>query len=216
MKTWFKSKLKNKKFLGLVAIIVLVLGALAWFYMRPDPPVPEQKTEVITQSTDAPDEKKPDDGYKWRGAPNDPKYIKLPTIGAEGFIQNVGVDQNKQIAVPGNIHIAGWFVDSIRPGNTGLSIIDGHVDGKRNDGIFKRLADLKQNDEYTVEMGDGSLRRYRVKKVISVDTKDAANTLFSQEPNIRSQLNLITCGGNFDQQSQQYDMRVIAVSELLD
>jgi len=213
VKTWLRDKVKYKKLIGLALAFLLVATALGWYYLRST--ASEQQPEIITYSTDTPDETRPDNGYKWRGRAGDPKYIRLPSIQTEGFIQNVGVDQNKQVAVPNNIHLAGWFVDSVRPGQTGLSIVDGHVDGRAETGIFKRLADLKENDEYAVEMGDGSLKRYRVKKVVAIDTKDAANVLFSQDPKVKSQLNLITCGGNFDQQSQQYDKRIIVVSELV-
>lgn len=174
-----------------------------------------QQAEIITYSTDKPDEGKPGDDHVWQGGSEDPKYIKLPTIGAEGFVQNVGVDQNQQVAVPNNIHIAGWFVDSVKPGNKGLSIIDGHVDGRQNPGIFMNLVNLKENDLYTVEFGDGSVKQFRVIGVTSVETAKAANILFSQSPKVANQLNLITCGGTFDHDSQRYDKRVIVYSELV-
>lgn len=170
---------------------------------------------TVTYSTDTPDEDKPGDDFKWWGGRNDPKYIRIPSIKAEGYIQNVGVDQKKQIAVPNNIHMAGWFVDSARPGNKGLSIIDGHVTGRVNDGIFKNLGNLKQGDSYSVEMGDGSIKNYKVIKIVSVATKDSASVLFSQSSKVKSQLNLITCGGNFNQKTQQYDKRIIVASELV-
>ena len=208
--------LKNKKILLAIALVVLVLIAFgAYRVFRPDVPAPPSESAIVTHSTDTPDETKPDKGYEWKGAANDPKYIRLPTIQTEGFIQNVGIDQNKEVAVPNNIHFAGWFADSVRPGHGGLSIIDGHVDGRAEAGIFKRLADLKAGAEYSVEMGNGSVKRYRVKEVVTLDTKEAVNALFSQNLKVKSQLNLITCGGTFDQQSQQYDKRVIAVSELI-
>lgn len=186
-----------------------------WFLLRPDTPPPESTPEVITHSTDTPDETKPEKGYEWKGAPNDPKYIKLPTINAEGFIQNVGVDQNKQVAVPTNIHMAGWFADSVKPGQKGLSIIDGHLDGKDADGIFIHLQDMKKDDTFTIELGDGSTKQFKVTSITTVDTKDAANVLFSQDPKATNQLNLITCGGNFDRSSRLYDKRVIVSSEVI-
>lgn len=83
---------------------------------------------VVTYSTETPEEKLPvDAGYSWKGQKNDPKRIVISKIGVDSLVQNVGVDQNQQIAVPNNIHIAGWFIDSVRPGESGLSIIDGHV-----------------------------------------------------------------------------------------
>jgi sortase (surface protein transpeptidase) len=205
---------RSKLYLSATGVVVFVISSyllLAVFRSKPAP-VPA----AVTASTTEPDEQKPDkQRYVWQGQPDDPKYITLPTIQAEGFVQNVGVDQGQAVAVPNNIHMAGWFTESVRPGQPGLSILDGHVDGRRSDGVFKKLIDLKTNDEYTVELGGGTLKRFRVKKVLSVATKDAAGVLFSRDTKLRSQLNLITCGGTFDQRSRQYDQRVIVTSELI-
>jgi sortase A len=213
MKNSFNGIIKSKRFLVIAAAAVVVMLALGWYHQRATHAVP--KIPVVSYSTTTPSEDKPGKGYTWRGGLNDPKVIRLPTIRTEGFIQNVGVDQNKQVAVPNNIHFAGWFSNSVRPGQLGLSLIDGHVDGRVGAGIFKNLAGLKAGDKYTVEMGDGSIKQYQVKNVVTVDTKDAANILFSQDPRIKNQLNLITCGGNFSTQSGQYNKRVIVASELI-
>lgn len=211
---YFKGKQKQIVLLLLAIALCAVVGNYYLHTRDKELVIPE--AEAITYSTDTPEETKPDSGYNWRGEPIDPKYIRLPSIGAEGFIQRVGVDQNQQVAVPNNVHVGGWFVDSVRPGQTGLSIIDGHVDGREADGIFKNLANLKENDEYSIEMGDGNTTRYRVIEVASVDTSGAANVLFSQKPNVKSQLNLITCGGDFDPSARSYNKRVIVSSELIE
>ena len=206
-----------KKYILLLGAIILGLGLTLYrLQPKPDKHQPVSFNSLpITYSTDTPDENKPANDYKWSGKPEEPKYIRLSTIQTEGFIQTVGVDQHKQVAVPDNIHIAGWFKDSVRPGEQGLSIIDGHVDGRKERGIFKRLIELKQNDEFKVEMGNSRTKTFRVMKVVSVEVKDAANVLFSQDPSIKNQLNLITCGGNFNQQSGQYNNRIIVISELV-
>lgn len=200
-----------------IAAGVLAVAALATalFWLRAERPSPQPaKPKVVTYSTDQPSETPPkaDD---WQGGQLDPKRILIPTLSVDGLIQRVGVDQNKQIAVPTNIHMAGWFVDTVRPGQKGLSIIDGHVDGRRANGIFLRLELLEKDDEIRVEMGDGSVKRYAVIKVVSVPAKEAPNFLFSQEPGVSSQLNLVTCGGQFDKQKQAYADRVIISAKLL-
>lgn len=175
------------------------------------------KDEVITFSTDKPDEKKPDKNtYKWSGGENDPKYLTMPTIKAEGFIQKVGVDQNKAVAVPNNIHVAGWFTttETVRFAEKGLSIIDGHVDGQTEVGIFDKLANVKKDDKFEVELGNGKKLSYKVMEVITVPTSEAAAKLFNQDPKVKSQLNLITCGGTFDKKVGQYDKRVIVTAAL--
>ncbi len=204
---------KKNKFLILYSAVLLISGIAVTVFVLLGVAMPHQQP-VITHSSDKPDETKPGKGYKWPGTAEDPKYIKLPSIKSEGYIQNVGVDQHKAVAVPSNIHIAGWFTQSARPGSEGLTIIDGHVSGWTSEGIFKRLGKLKIGDNYTVQMGDGKVLKYKVLKVDSVETDKAAAILYSQDPNIRSQLNLITCGGQFDKKSNQYQKRIIITSSL--
>lgn len=170
---------------------------------------------VITISTDKPDEsKKNADNYNWRGTAEDPKRIKIGKIAVDAFVQQAGVDQNKAVAVPNNVHLASWFKDSVRPGQLGLSIIDGHVSGKTTDGVFKNLKKLVAGDTYQIEMGNGRLNTYKVVSNQSVKVADAAKVLFEQDPKIKSQLNLITCGGKFNKSQNQFEERVIVVSEL--
>lgn len=212
-------KLKRSRRQLVLGGVVLVLGVAAalggYALVRKDKPVAEAKSSVITYSTDQPDENPPGKDFVWKGAANDPKYIDLPTIKGGGYLQNVGVDQKKAVAVPNNIHMAGWFVDTVRPGEMGNSVIDGHVNGRVNAGIFKNLAKLKKGDKFTIEFGDSSKKSFEVEEIVTVKTADAASVLFSQKPGITKQVSLITCGGTFDKKIQQYDQRVIAITKAL-
>ena len=170
---------------------------------------------VVTYSTEHPVETPPQASYTWPGAPEDPKYLSIASVNIAGYLQHVGVDQNRQVAVPNNVHLAGWFVQSVRPGERGLSIIDGHVDGRRQEGIFKRLNKVKIGDRIDIELGSGQKRAFRTVSVTTVPEKDAATLLFSQDPKVASQLNLITCTGPFDHAAQHYNDRVIVAAELI-
>jgi sortase A len=195
------------------AAAVLVI---AWLWLMPQPKLaPIQPTHVVTTSTDHPSEE-PITNYRSTATGAQPKYLRLPTIQAEGYIQAVGIDQHQQMAVPTNIHLAGWFKDYVIPGNPGLSIIDGHLDGVHKPGIFANLDKLKPRDVFKVELANGKVRQFRVVRVQSVPTAKAAAVLFSQIPGITRQLNLITCGGVFNTSARSYDHRVIVTSRLLE
>lgn len=207
---------KQVRIIAVVVLLVVAGGLGFWKLHKDKTEITRKNNEVITYSPDKPDETKPDkDTYKWYGNPTDPKYITLPSIGAEGFLRKVGVDQNKQVATPDNINMAGWFVDTVRPGEKGNSIIDGHVSGWVNKGIFKDLIKLKSGDTYSVEFGNGDKKTFKVKEVKDVPVDEAASILFSQDPGITNQLSLITCGGKFDRASNQYENRVIVISEAI-
>jgi LPXTG-site transpeptidase (sortase) family protein len=140
----------------------------------------------------------------------------LSTIGASGIVQKIGLTSTNAISVPTNIHFAGWYTGSVKPGELGLSIIDGHVLGRYNDGIFKDLSKLKVGDVYEVEYGDKSTRNFTVVEVKTVSEDKAAAYLLTQRDDIDRQLNLITCGGKFDRANQTFDHRVIVVSRSSD
>ena len=206
----------GKKSVGIIAIVLVVAGVTTGIILNRQNNEKQVAGEVLTYSTDKPEETKPKkETYKWQGQLTDPKFITLPTINADGFIQKVGVDQNKQIAVPNNIHVAGWFNQSVLPGEKGLSIIDGHVTGRVNKGIFKDLEKLKDGDTFKIEFGNGTSKDFKVVKKVDVLVKDAAGVLFSQEPGIERQLNLITCSGVFDKKSQSYPNRLIVITQAL-
>jgi LPXTG-site transpeptidase (sortase) family protein len=208
----------SRKAIGLGALLLCTAATVAALVALDKPEVKSttvsEHANAITHSTDNPGEKKPVH-YTWKGSELDPKKIDLPTLGIEGYIQKVSVDQNQQMAAPNNVHLAGWFVKSVQPGQLGLSIIDGHVDGKTTEGIFKKLDQLKTGDQYAIELGNGKQLQYKVGNVTNISVTEAANLLYSQEPGIKSQLNLITCGGSFDSKTG-YSQRVIVTSELLE
>ena len=171
--------------------------------------------ETITTDTREPSEKKPDQAVDFQVAADQPKLITIDSINVSGYLQRVGLNTNKTIAVPNNIHYAGWYVDSVLPGQKGLSIIDGHVSGRYSDGVFKQLYRLRKSDIVTIEYGDGSRKKFEVLNVTTKPEAEAAEALFTQEPNVDYQLNLITCGGNFNSNTQTYDDRVIVSTKLM-
>ena len=222
LRSFIKKLHKHKiKLLPVVLVGLFILSAsVTAVFLRKKQPVSKpvaQQSGTVTFSTDKPDEKKPDKNtYKWNGTPKDPKFIRIPKISVDGFLQNVGVDQNNAIAVPNNIHVAGWFNQSVSPGQNGLSIIDGHVDGRVvKEGVFSQISKLVAGDSFTIEFGDGSVKNFTVKKNVSVLTQDAAAVLFSQEPGIAKQLNLISCIGTYISKSKTYDHRQIVIAEAM-
>ncbi len=210
---------RRQQFIFAVAAIFLLLFAAPVLYLlvkNSGSTAPAPGPEAVTYSTDMPSENLPGDNYVWPGHPEDPKKIVISSVGIDGYIQNVGVDQNNEIAVPNNVHIAGWFVDSVRPGQQGLSIIDGHVSGRTTDGIFKALPNVAEGAEIIVEFGNGQAKIFRVLDVATVPVAEAPGVLFSQNPSVSNQLNLITCVGAFDRQTGRYQDRVIVSAELVD
>lgn len=211
MKKFKLRSFKSKQLIGIVILFSVLLVLTIFLTTRGHT---NYKTgSIITYSTDKPSEEKPGKNYNWKGGAKDPKKIKIPSIGVDAFIQKVGVDQNNEVAVPNNLFVVGWFVDTVQPGKKGLSLIDGHVSGRINDGVFKDLKKLKEGDEYSVELGDGTVIKYKVIGKQSAPAKDSVGVMFSQNPKVSNQLNLVTCSGKFNQKTRAYEERLTVMSE---
>ena len=195
--------------IGLLLFSVGINAIYKWYKVQHGG-IPTGHT-VATTSTDAPSEQPVPDDYS---VPADkPLSIELPTIKAKGFIQQVGVDKNNQMVVPSNVHMGGWYTGSVLPGEEGLSIIDGHVNGLYAKGIFANLGKLKSGDAFTVTFGDKSVKNFKVKALKTVSTEEANTVLYERDSSAAKQLNLITCGGKYNKISKTYDARVIVVAE---
>lgn len=209
---WLK---KRPQYVAGFVLVLIACGLVIALTQSSSNPSKGDQPDIVTHSTDQPDEQKPGPDYNWVGASNDPKKIIIPSVGIDGFVQKVGVDQNNQIAVPNNVHMAGWFIDSVRPGEKGLSIIDAHLDGRINaEALFSTLPSVKQNDAITVEFGDGSQKVFIVSEMHEVGLNEASSVLFSQNPTATNQLNLITCVGTYDKAANTYDKRFIVYAQL--
>lgn len=204
----------KKSFLLILLAVVLAVGSGVYF-LKNKKPTAKKIDGIITYSTDNPDEsKKNAENYNWKGSADEPKKIRISKIGVDAYVQKAGVDQNQRVAVPNNIHLASWFAESQKPGKSGLSVISGHVTGKTSDGIFKQLGTLTKGDTFTIELGNGAVKNYKVIDKVQVKEAESTNYLFSQNPKVKSQVNVITCGGKFNKASNQYEDRIIVSAEL--
>lgn len=178
------------------------------------PANPPDAKSTVTTSTDNPDErhiKVSPNGYQV--AADQPRLLSFPSLDESSYIQRVGIDQKDRVAVPNNVNLAGWYINSAKPGHQGLSIIDGHVAGHYKSGVFGRLAKLKVGDSIIVEFDDKTQRNFNVTKIQTV-AEDKANTvLFEQLPDIKAQLNLITCA-TYIAHTKSYADRLIVTAKL--
>jgi sortase (surface protein transpeptidase) len=211
----------NRRSILLKAVVFLIAAGLisyaSWgFWQRhqatsnPNPVIP---ADIVTNSVSQPDETLPYCDNSYQVAPESPRKIVIPSIGVDGCIQKVGVDQHNAIAVPTNIHLAGWYAKSVLPGEIGLSIIDGHVLGRYNDAIFARLKDLKINDTIRIESGDSSQKEFTVLSVDSYAVEETMEQAYQPFDGDR-RLVLITCDGVFDPADDSYDRRIVVRATL--
>lgn len=208
----------NKLNAGLLIIATVSLGFAGvrgwdWYSHTQGTASTPNVGQTVFDSTLTPDEKPVSADGEYPVPADQPRKITIGSIGAQGFIQRVGKDKKGDIAVPTNIHYGGWYVNSAKPGDSGLSIIDGHVGGRYSSAIFAKLARVQKDDTIQIEFGDRSIRSFQVIDKRELPKAEAAGFLLKKQEDINQQLNLITCGGAFNKKLSTYNNRIILVAK---
>jgi LPXTG-site transpeptidase (sortase) family protein len=126
-----------------------------------------------------------------------PVRLRIPAIGVDTPVIQVGLNSDGTVDVPPiAAHApAAWYDGSPTPGQTGPSVILGHVTvGRFGDGVFLRLEQLKAGDRIEVAPRDGATAAFTVDSVQTVaKAQFPTNAVYGNVD--RPALRLITCGG---------------------
>jgi len=144
-------------------------------------------------------------------AAESPRYIRIPSLGVESRIKQLGTTKEGAVDAPWNIHDTGWYDGTIKPGSkSGVSLLLGHVSGISGPGVFNNIKNLVEKDLIEVERGDGTILSYAVDTLVEVpvDSIDMAEVLYGIEPGEHS-LRLMTCAGIYDKDTKQFSSRTI-------
>jgi sortase (surface protein transpeptidase) len=137
-------------------------------------------------------------------------WIDVPGIRAHSSLVPLGLNADRTVEVP-PVEApmqAGWYEHSPTPGQTGPSIVLGHVDGGGQDGIFARLHELAPGDEIRIGREDEQVARFVVERTEQFPkTEFPADQVYGDTKG--PELRLITCGGSFDEAANSYRDNVI-------
>nr|WP_042380907.1 class F sortase [Streptacidiphilus melanogenes] len=126
-----------------------------------------------------------------------PVGLTIPSIGVHASVMSVGLNPDGTVGVPpieANAPAA-WYDGTPTPGQTGPSVILGHVTvGQFGDGVFLHLSRIRPGDRIEVERQDGSTAVFTVDRVQTVG-KSAFPTSAVYGNVDHPALRLITCGG---------------------
>lgn len=224
----------RSKLLTAAAVGLCMLGVgVGWTGLRTNHKVEAQVRQLTQQSqqadasvttasattapaVDIPSETKPNtSGPAYQVPPDHPKELKIPSLKVDASIIPVGILKTGDLATPGNIFDTGWYSSSALPGQGGAMLIDGHVSGPTQHGVFYNIKSLKQGDKISVVRGDGQTFTYTVvtSKVYdagSVDMNAAMQPITFGKPG----LNLITCTGKLDSTDTHFLQRVVVFAAL--
>ena len=137
----------------------------------------------------------------------------IPAIQLDAPVTPKTVDSDGEMPSPtGPLEVIWYDFSAIpglggRPGAGGNTVFAGHLDYHGyGPAVFWDLSDVRQGDEITVRLRDGSEYRYAARSNRVVDPAAASfNEIVATTP--EESLTVITCAGDFDPATNNYDMR---------
>lgn len=147
---------------------------------------------------------------------NMPRYLIIPSINVYARIYPVGLTKAGAIGVPTNVYDTDWYNGSSLPGQSGASVIDGHVSSWTAHGVFYSIKTLTPGAIIKVQMGSGTLYTYRVvrSQVYSASNVNMTQVL-SPVAAAKPGLNLITCTGDVIAGTNSFNERIVVFAEEL-
>ncbi|WP_245633131.1 class F sortase [Luteipulveratus mongoliensis] len=119
-----------------------------------------------------------------------PTRLSMPTIGFNRSLASLGVNGRGEISPPAGV--AQWYNKSVKPGQTGISVIAGHVMYDGPD-VFYKLDKLSVGDVVTVGFGNGAQKKFKVYDEASIDKKKLQTDARVWGTSSKPVLALITC-----------------------
>jgi LPXTG-site transpeptidase (sortase) family protein len=205
---------KNVRRIGIVAAAALLLTGCTADGEKPEERKQSvQKMESGEAAAASPTALTPPDQLKEERLGILPVSISIPAIGVDAPVENVGELDNGQMGVPENIDGVGWFEPGTKPGDRGNAVMAGHVDSKTGPAVFYKLDKLKPGDEVILKDKSGTDRRFVVTGKKSFPRKEAPiEDIFGFS--YQSNLNLITCTGEFNRKARTHEERLVVYTEL--
>ncbi|WP_424529090.1 class F sortase [Sphaerisporangium viridialbum] len=142
-----------------------------------------------------------------------PKRLDIPSLKLTAPLMKLGLSGDGEVELPPfeKPAMAGWFDQSVVPGDSGASVIIGHVDTKTAPAVFYRLRDVKKGAVVKVLRSDGKVAQYKVDSIEQV----AKDRFPAERVYVEDGLRLVTCGGVFDQKTHEYLDNIIVYASHL-
>lgn len=147
--------------------------------------------------------------------PGAPVTLDIPAIGvAAEPLLGLGLNPDDTVEVPTDYARAGWFDRGPAPGEVGSAVILGHVDSFRGPAVFFRLRELRPGDRVEVGLADGSTGLFAVTAVETYPKEQFPARRVYASTGSRD-LQLVTCGGEFDRGTGHYLANVVVYTSMV-
>ncbi|MEU8586912.1 class F sortase [Streptomyces sp. NPDC048664] len=197
---------------AIATLTVAALGSGIWLLHSgtapkapPQPPAAQAVTATAT-------------GGQGSGAPalppSTPDRILIPSIRVDAPLTGLGLTGTGRLQAPvaTNRNLAGWYRGGATPGETGTSLVAGHVDTATGPAVFYNLGVLQKGNTIDVHRQDGSTAVFTVYAVqVFQDSNFPDRTVYGAAD--RPELRVITCGGGYSR-GTGYQGNVVAFAYL--
>lgn len=141
--------------------------------------------------------------------------VSIPRLDLDEDLIELGIDADDRLEVPDDPARVGWFTGGSRPGESGATVLVGHLDSTAGPAVFARLPELAPGDEVVVTHQGETAVDYRVVAVEDVPKADFP-TEAVYGPAGTDDLRLITCTGPWDADEEAHRDNRIVYAEAID
>ena len=205
--------------LAAVAVLVLTVSLFGGNDSSPDDP--SRPPQAAPVSASAPAAGNPADGPAptaavGRHLPRSaPVRLLIPKISVDAPFTQLAIGPTGQLLPPpaANTNLVGWYADGASPGETGTSIIAGHVDTATSAAVFAELGELRKGDVFHVDRADGSRASFVVDSAETYPKDDFPSQRVYGDT-AQAQVRLITCAGDYDHSVKDYTDNLVVFAHL--
>lgn len=141
---------------------------------------------------------------------SEPVALSIDAIDVQEDVFPIGLGTDGELLAPSGdrADLPAWYDGSPTPGETGPSVIEGHVTWGGRPSVFFDLGALAPGDRVSVLRADGSIAEFEVYDAARYP-KDSFPTLEVYGRTEGPELRLITCGGDLDADGHHLDNTVV-------
>ncbi|MFC4504218.1 class F sortase [Streptomyces vulcanius] len=144
-----------------------------------------------------------------------PERLRIPKISVDAPFTDLAIGPTGQLQPPpaADTNLVGWFAKGPSPGETGTSVIAGHVDTKTSAAVFAGLSELEKGDVFQIRRADLRIATFEVDSVETFAKDDfPSERVYGDTP--RALVRLITCAGDYDHAAKDYMDNLVVFAHL--
>ncbi|WP_200304683.1 class F sortase [Streptomyces adelaidensis] len=144
-----------------------------------------------------------------------PVRLLIPEIRVSAPFTPLAIGRSGELEAPpaADVNLVGWHAKGASPGETGTSIIAGHVDTATSPAVFAELSELKKGDVFHVVRADRRKATFVVDTVETFEKDDFPDKRVYADTR-RAEVRLITCAGDYDRTAKDYTENLVVFGHL--